>query len=144
MSKFTPIMHLLDLKNHKIEERKFPDNLKPHLKQEVCIIPLRLCELNEKCADCMHSHVIFTKGKVDELGIGGWMSDQQDGLKKANYNPSAGIKLREPRTIIRAEGQVWACGHRQQRDTANFFLTENIPSCSLFEKKIESKEKKAK
>lgn len=137
-------MHLLDIKNFKVHERKFHQNVRPFFKQEVCVIPILLPKLNKLCEKCRHSDVIFTKGKVNELGIGGWMSNQKDPLKPIKANPPAGITLREPRAIIQASGQVHCCRHPQQTVAANFYLTSKIPNCTLFQKKIEFEYEKMK
>ena len=139
MSKFSNLMHLLDLEHPDIVPRVWPHGTTPHTPHETCIIKLNPAELNPTCAKCRFARLVFTKGKVDELGIQGYMSDQKDGLKRVNLNPRAGINLRKPTTIIRAEGNVWLCGHPKQGLAG--FLTEEDRPCDLFQPKEEPKKK---
>jgi hypothetical protein len=84
--------------------------------------------------------VITTQGKIDELGVGGYASNQEDteirdekknkvkiGLKPVTHNPVAGVKLREPRTIIIGCGQVFCC--RSRKNTGQFFQNGSSPTC---------------
>ena len=142
MSKFATLMHLLDLKNKEIRDREFPPNVKPFYPQKTCLIKLKLADLNPMCSKCMFCDVITTQGKVNELGIGGYMSNQEDGLKTVKHNPKQGVELKEPRTIIIAHGQAFICRNREQTKTGTFFLTEKEPTCEHFKEKtkFETKE----
>jgi len=144
MSKFASIMQLLDLKNYEVKDRQFPNNVKPFYKQEVCVIPLKLPKLNSLCEKCQFHDVISTQGKVDELGVDGYMTNQPDPLEPVKHNPSRGVSLRDPRTIIMAAGQVFICRNPKQVSTSNFFLTEKQPACSLFLKRAELEYEKLK
>ena len=139
MSKFELLMHLLDLKNPDIRPREYPPNVKPFYPQEVCILKLKLPKLNAMCEKCRFSDVITTQGKVNELGIGGYMTNQPDGVAQAKHNPKGGVELKEPRTIIMGQGQAYICRNRKQGETGTFFLTENEPPCVNFKEKVEFK-----
>lgn len=135
MSKFANLMNLLDLKHSEVKDREYPINVRPFYKQQVCVIPILLSKLNPLCEKCRFKGLITTRGKVDELGIDGYMSNQKDGLAPVKHNPTAGVTLREPRAIIMASGQVYICRHPKKVQTSDFFLTEEIPACDLFEEK---------
>jgi len=137
-------MHLLDLKHCEIKDREYPQNVRPFYKQEVCIIPIILPKLNSLCEKCRFKGLITTRGKVDELGIDGYMSNQPDPLKPVKNNPTAGVTLREPRAIIMASGQVYICRHPKKVQTSDFFLMEEIPACKDFEEKKEFEYEKLK
>jgi len=137
MSKFANLMHLLDVKNHEIKDREFPVGLKPFFKQQVCVIPLLPAELNERCLKCVFADLVTTKGKVDEFGIGGYMSNQKDGLAPTKMNMGAKVTLKEPRTIIIAEGQAWRCKNLRNRMPG--FLTEKTQPCEYFMEKYKEK-----
>jgi hypothetical protein len=144
MSKFSNIFHLLDLKNFEIKDREFPNNVKPFFKQQVCVIPIKLPKLNPLCEKCRFHDVITTQGKVDELGVDGYMTNQADPIEPVKHNPSRGVSLRDPRAIIMASGQVFICRNPKQINPSYFFLTEKEPACSLFDKKTELEYKKLK
>jgi len=135
MSKFATLMHLLDVEHPEIREREYPANVRPFYKQEVALIKLKLADLNPLCAKCIFCDVITTQGKIDELGVGGYMSNQADGLKQVRHNPKRGITLREPTTIIMGHGQAFVCRNREQGKTV-FFLTEKQPACEHFKEKL--------
>jgi len=152
MSKFATLMHLLDFENSEIQKREYTGNTKPFYDQFVAVIKLNLPKLNPVCENCRFCDVITTQGKIDELGVGGYASNQLDteikdekgnkikiGLKPVIHNPTVGIRLREPRTIIMGAGQVFCCRNKKQVST--FFLTEKDPACAEFQEKIKIKQK---
>lgn len=141
MSKFANILHLLDVKNMKIEKREFPKNVRPFEDHMVCWIPIILPELKSQCATCTFHDIIRTQGKVDEFGINGHMTNQPDPLKKVKLKPTANINLREPRTIIRAAGHVHVCRHPKREGL--MLLRENETACMHYkENPVPKKTKK--
>jgi hypothetical protein len=138
MSKFGEfgLMKCLDIEHPEIKKREYTGTTKPFYEQDVCIVRLNLAKLNPQCAKCRFCSVIRTQGKINELGVGGYMSNQPDGLTSVEHNPSKGIKLREPRTIIIGEGEAYACTNREQTKTGTFFVTDVDPSCANDKPKI--------
>jgi len=156
ISKFANFMHLFDMKNAKLIERVVDKkgNLKPKDKQEEVYIPIRFPDLKSQCATCMFCSVCTTNGLVDEMGIGGKASNQNDveildcttkiaeatgakvrvGLKQVIKNDAQKIDLRNPTTIIIAEGQMWACYDRMRK--GSFLLKEDEPGCENYKEKI--------
>jgi hypothetical protein len=154
MSKFAPLLDLLDFENSEIKKREYTGNTRPFMDQFVAVVKLNLPKLNPQCESCMSCDVITTQGKIDELGVGGYASNQQDteitdehgkkikiGLKQITHNPVAGVKLREPRTIIMGCGQVFCC--RNKKNTGAFFLSGKDVPCggSEFKEKVKPKTK---
>jgi hypothetical protein len=152
MSKFASLLDLLDFENSEIKKREYSGNNRPFKDQFVAIIDLKLPNLNPQCENCVSCDVITTQGKIDELGVGGYASNQEDteikdekgnkikiGLKRILHNPAVGVKLREPRTIIMGCGQVFCC--RNRKNTGSFFLNGKDIPCggSEFKEKIKVK-----
>ncbi len=143
MSKFANMMHLLDTEHPNIREKPFPENLRPFRKQYECMITLRLPDtLNPMCDKCAFRDVVHTQGKINELGIEGYMTNQKDGLKRAEHRPQQGITLKEPRTIIIGDGEAFVCRNNERSKAGVFFLNEKMVGCASFMEKPGIKAKK--
>lgn len=144
MSKFGQLMNHLDLKNPKISKRDFPEGITPITPQDICVIQLKPYKINEKCENCAYAALINIKGHMNELGIGGYMSNQKDPLKSTIHRPTEGVKLREPHTMIVGFGEAWVCRNRKMGERNVFILTEESSPCEHCTPKSGVEEKKGK
>ena len=135
MSKFGNIMENLDLENRKVQKRIFPEGVTPITPQDICIIPVKIGKIHPTCEKCIYSAIIQMRGQVNELGIGGYMSNQKDPLAPTTHRPSEGVKLREPQTLITADGPVWVCRNRIQGQKGIFILDKDSLPCDQFKEK---------
>jgi len=146
-------MDLLDMGNIIIKEKKFEGTNRPFEKQEVCVIPIVLPKLETQCEECVFCDVCSTRGKVDELGIGGYASNQADtkvktegsvtgnvmvGIKPIKNDPTIRVTLRRPRAIIMADGQMWICRNPMRKASTCFLRKDEVP-CGDFKRKIKPK-----
>lgn len=137
MSKFGLLMDYLELSNYRIEKRQYPEGIISITPQEQCIVPLKLCEISPECQKACKAKIVELRGQINELGIGGYMSNQKDPFAPTTHRPSEGIKLREPHTIIIGVGKSWAATDRELTKQGIFILTPEI--CKQFEYPEEKK-----
>ena len=142
--KYTPDLE----KIKKVMPKHFPIGIYPHLPQEICFLDLcdgelpkdrkekltakPLRKLNRRCANCIFSGMSQYSRQAVELGIGGWMSNQKEGLRPEQKNPIRGIDLREPHTSIVERGVRWVCHNPKAGSEGIYILDEETPGCTHF------------
>jgi hypothetical protein len=146
MSKFGTqgLMNCLDVEHPELRKKENIGNTRFLDNEEVAVIKLKLPVLKGKCKNCAFCSVITTQGKIDELGVGGYASNQEDteatyagqplkkakiGIRRVNHNPGAGVTMRVPSTIIVAAGQAFRCTNRDETNRGTDLLNENSPGC---------------
>lgn len=140
-------MNQLDIEHPILKIREDIGNTRFIDKEEVAVIRLKLPVLKGKCKNCAFCDVCTINGaKINELGIGGYASNQIEtdavyetgpnkgkkvkvGIKSVINNPVAGVTLRNPSTIIIGAGQAFRCTNREETKNGTDLLNENSPGC---------------
>lgn len=141
MSKFENLLKegLMDLEHPEIIDRKMPQGMYPGTPQQVCWIKVKEYSISKKIREITKANLIEMSGHINELGIGGWMSNQKDPLAFSEHKPTQGITHRTPHTRIKGHGKVWVVGDRKIGDYM-FILTPE--TSKQFENGIEEPETK--
>ena len=127
------------INNVKIKEVRFKGNLRAHMEQNNCYVDTKAPELNAKCAKCVFVTRDQNTDKVKaspfsrlahELGINGYMSNQEDGLKPCKISPLTGINLRKPTTKIIQRGKNYKCHNPEATARGQIDIVgKQIPPC---------------
>jgi hypothetical protein len=127
------------IKKSEIIEAKFPQNIRPHYKHEVCILHTDAGRVNELCKDCQFCGLSDFSRQANELGMNGQMHTKGDGLEPRTYNPKDGIELRTPFTKIIQKGKRWVCHNPNAGGKLGIYiLDENVPPCTFKIQKIKT------
>uniref|UniRef100_A0A6M3XY27 Uncharacterized protein n=1 Tax=viral metagenome TaxID=1070528 RepID=A0A6M3XY27_9ZZZZ len=128
-----------------IHPRKFPEGITPRHPQFECVINSELPELNDICKKCMFCGISHKRRQAIELGINGYMSNTEknagkiSALEPNSISPTTGLNLRDPRTIIIQEGDIYTCRNKKASAEGTYELGPDLPSCEHFKNKIVEK-----
>lgn len=129
------------IKKAKISEKKFPQNIRPHFRHEMCVIWTDEGEINDLCKDCQFCGLSDFSRKAFELGMHGQMHTDGDGLKPMTYRANSGVTLRVPFTDILQKGKRWVCHNPEAGGKKGIYILDgNVPPCEF--KIVKKTEKK--